>query len=89
MAATRDPGWNRDDIDFDPDGRLVIKNQALVEEIRKKMECEGGIQVAFPPAPVGPPTPPTNMCGCNWKVEGPSATQVPPELGTQPPKRDA
>lgn len=49
MAATRDPGWNRDDIDFDGSGRLVIKNPELVREIQAVMReqkeiiiCAGG-----------------------------------------------
>lgn len=39
--ARLDLGWNRDDIDFDKSGRLVFKNPALAEEIRKALVKSG------------------------------------------------
>ncbi len=31
-------GWNRDDLDFDEDGRLIIKNSSLAEALLTRME---------------------------------------------------
>ncbi len=36
--ARLDQGWNREDIDFDASGRLVIKNPALARELREQLK---------------------------------------------------
>ena len=51
--ARLDLGWNREDIDFDKDGRLVIKNPELAREIRNVLMRGAGKLELFahlPPA---------------------------------------
>jgi hypothetical protein len=69
--------WNTEDLDFDAEGRLVIKNPDLVQMIAEKLDAPGGLVVRTLPGPVatfplpGVPIPqpipsptPDSMCEC-------------------------
>jgi hypothetical protein len=80
--ARLDQGWNREDIEFDREGRLVIKNPELIREIQTLLEKTGKIEIVTPPH-IGPPPPP-NMCGCTYTIKHPDD---PSELGSQLPEK--
>ena len=70
--------WNKDDLDFDGYGRLVIKNEALQQEIERHAEgaekwgdnlitlarCPDPLPPMGLEGPKGPPIPPPDLCGC-------------------------
>ena len=70
--ARLDPGWNREDIDFDRNGRLVIKNPALAREVLVVLEKNGRVE-ATTIKPARGPQPLPDMCNCNMKTLSPKA----------------
>lgn len=62
MGARKD--WDRNTIDFDDRGQLVIKNAALAEEIRVMRREKQRLILVTPPKPQPQP----NLCGCMYTV---------------------
>lgn len=74
--ADKATAWHTQDLDFDRNGRVVIKNPALARAIAKSIGSGGGLVFHFPhpdvhavkPGDVPPPTPlwrcmvPNRMC---------------------------
>ena len=56
--------WNTKDIDFDAEGRLVIKNPELIQAIRDRMRDARRLTILTNPQPNPVPDPPNDMCGC-------------------------
>jgi len=71
--------WNTDDLDFDADGKLVLKNPALVKAIENHMNRDGQLIITIDGnCPLGPDFPPNVMCICVANnIEGTLRTILP------------
>lgn len=79
--------WNTDDLDFDCDGKLVIKNAKLARRLSRAIRADGKLLIDLNPCPtnkncpcgIGPAPPPNDMCMC--VAVGPHLS-FPPQEGT-------
>ena len=80
--------WNKEDLDFDCDGRLIIKNSELADALRESIKRDGKVMIDLNPIAcdknlncpchISPP-PPDGMCMC--VAVGPQLS-FPPHEGT-------
>lgn len=61
--------WNKDDLDFDRSGKLVIKNRALVRALGGALVRDRGLIIQFTPEPY--PVPPNIGCPPNMDCRCP------------------
>ena len=66
--------WNKQDLDFDSAGQLVIRNEALIKRIQEVIDAKGRLEINYVPLTDGECVPgnrrcpqPNTVCGCELR----------------------